>query len=128
MTSIEEAEVAKGDDIQERLIMLGVNIMEVSDDLPRTVAGRHIAAQILRSGTSGGPNYAEGRGAESGSDFIHKLGIVLKELNETEMWLEMIQLRGLLPLQRVSPVRQECSELCRIIAVSRRTARERTKR
>lgn len=108
--------------------MLGVRIMEFSDELPRTVAGRHIAAQILRSGTSGGPNYAEARGAESASDFIHKLGIVLKELNETEIWLEMVQLRGLLPEQRIASVRQECSELCRIIAVSRRTARQGIKR
>ena len=67
-------------------------------------------------------------GAESPSDFIHKLGVVLKELNETEMWLEMLRIRGIVPDPTVAPVHQECSELCRIIAVSRRTARERMKR
>jgi four helix bundle protein len=44
----------------------------------------------LRSGTTAAPNYAEARGAESHSDFIHKLRIVLKELNETAVWLQPI--------------------------------------
>ena len=36
-------------------------------------------------------NYGEGRGAESTADFVHKLGIVLKELNETSIWLLVIE-------------------------------------
>jgi four helix bundle protein len=120
--------MAKGDDIQERLVRLGVRVMDLCDELPSTIAGKHIAGQLLRSGTSGAPNYAEARGAESPSDFIHKLGVVLKELNETEMWLEMLRIRGMIPETTIAPVHQECGELCRIIAVSRRTARERVKK
>jgi four helix bundle protein len=115
--------VAKGDDIQARLVNLGVNVMALCDKLPQTNAGKHFAGQLLRSGTSAAPNYAEARGAESASDFIHKLGVVLKELNETEIWLETIGQRDLLPADRIQPVHQECGELCKIIAVSRRTAR-----
>jgi len=55
-------------------------------------------------------------------DFIHKLGIVLKELNESRVWLKMVKLRGMLPVEKSDPVFKECDELCRIIAVSRRTA------
>ena len=51
------------------------SIIRFSKDLPREMVGRHIAFQILRSGTSPAPNYAEARGAGSPSDFIHKLGI-----------------------------------------------------
>jgi four helix bundle protein len=120
--------MAKGDDIQQRLIMLGVKVMDLCDQLPTTNAGKHISGQLLRSGTSGAPNYAEARGAESPIDFIHKLGIVLKELNETEIWLEMLQLRNMLPEQALQPVHRECEEMCKIIAVSRRTASERTKK
>jgi four helix bundle protein len=119
--------MATGDDIQDRLVLLGVGVMALCDELPTTIAGKHIAGQLLRCGTSAAPNYAEGRGAESASDFVHKLGVVLKELNETEMWLEMLRMREMLPAPRVQPMQQECGELCRIIAVSRRTARERAK-
>jgi four helix bundle protein len=44
----------------------------------------------MRSGLAAPPNYAEARAAESRVDFIHKLRIVLKELNETKSWLEQI--------------------------------------
>ncbi len=50
---------------------------------PDTRAGRHVASQLVRSGTAAGPNYEEGCAAESRRDFCHKLGIVLKELRES---------------------------------------------
>ena len=82
--------MAKGDDIQERLIDFAVNIIQLAAKLPRSSARKHISGQILRSGTSPAPNYAEARSAESSKDFIHKLKIALKELNETAVWLEII--------------------------------------
>ena len=75
----------KADEIEERLIEFAVRIIKLSSNLPKTPAGRHIAAQILKSGTSPAPNYGEARSAESRADFVHKLGIVLKELNETSV-------------------------------------------
>ena len=52
--------MAKGDDIQERVIDFAVSIIRLTSKLPQTLAGRHIAGQLLRSGTSPAPNYAEG--------------------------------------------------------------------
>ena len=57
-------------------------IVSLSSRLPRTVQGRHICGQILRSGTAAAANYGEARGAESRADFVHKLKIVFKELND----------------------------------------------
>ena len=115
--------MAKGDDIQERLIQFGVRVIRLCSGLPKTEAGRHLAGQLLRCGTSPAPNYGEARGAESVRDFVHKLGIVLKELNESSTWLRMIQDSDLLPGDTVGPLREECAELSKIIAVSIRTAR-----
>jgi four helix bundle protein len=58
------------------------------------------------------------------SDFIHVLGIVLKELNESRVWLEMIQKRAYIQSEIVTPALDECIALSKIIAVSRRTAAE----
>ena len=82
--------MAKGDDIQERLIALAACVVTFCNALPRSTAGSHLANQLLRSGTSPAPNYAEARGAESDRDFVHKLRVVLKELNETEVWLQIL--------------------------------------
>src|SRR6266436_1742311 len=81
---------SRADELEERLIDFAVRIVKLSSCLPKTPAGKHIAGQILRSGTSPAPNYGEARGAESHADFVHKLGIVLKELNETSIWLLII--------------------------------------
>lgn len=117
--------MAKGDDIQERLVRLAVELIQMCDRLPETRAGGHIASQLLRSGTSPAPNYAEARGAESDRDFVHKLKVVLKELNESLVWLSVIQEGSLLQQDSVSTVKEECTVLCRIIAASIRTVKNR---
>jgi len=113
--------MAKGDDIQERLINFAVLIIKICAELPRGTVDRHIAGQMVRSGTSPAPNYAEARSAESPKDFIHKLKIALKELNETKVWLEISEKSGLLSADRITSAFKECDELCRIISASIKT-------
>ena len=120
--------MAKGDDIQERLIDFAVSIIQLSTKLPKSSAGKHIAGQILRSGTSPAPNYAEARSAESSKDFIHKLKIALKELNETAVWLQIIAQSKMLPIEECIHLKKECDELCRIIGASVKTSQRRRKK
>ena len=119
--------MAKGDDIQERLIDFAVSIIQLSDKLPKIKSARHIAGQILRSGTSPAPNYAEARSAESPNDFIHKLKVVLKELNETKVWLQIITRCQMEPIDECIRLHKVCDELCRIISASVKTAKRRRK-
>lgn len=114
--------MAKGDDIQARLIAFAVRIIKLCDALPDTRAGRHISGQLLRSGTSPAPNYGEARGAESTKDFVHKLGVVLKELNESNIWLLIVVQSDMLPMTQMQDLITECDELCRIIGKSKQTA------
>lgn len=115
--------MAKGDDLEDRLIRFGVMVIELCNRSSDTPAGRHLSGQLLRSGTAPAAHYAEGRGAESRRDFIHKLCICLKELNESRVWLKMIGMAGLLPREEVVHVYKECDELCKILSASIRTAR-----
>jgi len=114
---------ARADKLEERLIDFAVRIVILSANLPKTPAGKHIAGQIMRSGTSPAPNHGEARGAESHADFVHKLGIVLKELNETSIWLRIIERSQLLRKELIKDIIVENSELCRIFAASLKTAR-----
>ena len=88
-------------------IDFAVRIVRLSACLPRTAAGRHIAAQILRSGTSPAPNYGEARGAESHADFVHKLRIVVKELNETSIWLRIIDRSRIMKTELLAEIVRE---------------------
>jgi four helix bundle protein len=111
------------DKLEERLIDFAVRIIRLSANLPRTPAGKHIAGQILRSGTSPAPNYAEARGAESQADFIHKLGIVLKELNETAVWLRILTRSDLVKTELLSSIIEENRQLSMIFTASLKTSR-----
>jgi four helix bundle protein len=116
---------SQADELEQRLIDFAVRIIKLSARLPRNAAGRHIAGQILRSGTSPAPNYGEARGGESVADFVHKLRIVLKELNETSIWLRVIDRSELIPHQLLVDIINENVELCRIFTASLKTARQR---
>src|SRR5213593_2429955 len=95
------ATASRANQLEKRLIDFAAAIVSLSSRLPRTPQGRHICGQILRSGTAAAANYGEARGAESRSDFIHKLKVVFKELNETTIWLEVITQSSLLSAENI---------------------------
>ena len=114
-------------DLEERLIDFAVRIIKLSEALPSTRTGNHIRGQLLRSGTSPAPNYAEAQSAESRSDFVHKIKIALKELRETKVWLRMIGKAGLLvSSSELPPLIQENDELISILVASAKTAQNNT--
>ena len=113
-------------DLQDRMVDYAVRIIKVSEKLPETRAGKHIASQLLRSGTSPAPNYGEAQSAESKADFIHKLKVSLKELRETEVWLKIIIKSKLIRSSLLSPLLKETDELISIFFKSIDTAKKRT--
>ena len=112
------------DELSERLINFAARVGKVVDALPDTRMGRHIAGQFMRSGTSPAPNYEEACAAESRADFVHKLGICLKELRESRTWIRLIIRIELLPQHRMGELFEECTELCNIIGQSIVTAKD----
>ena len=121
--------MATGDDLFDRLAGFAVRTIKLSQSLPNDMVGQQVARQLLKSGTSAGANYEEARGAESRADFIHKLGIVLKELKESRYWLRVIDQAKLVRSARLDPLADECQELCAIVGKSILTAkRNRTRK
>ena len=112
-------------DLQDRLVEYAVRIIELSEALPNTKAGKHVSSQILRSGTSPAPNCGEAQSAESKADFVYKLKIALKELRETEIWLKIIaKARMIESASQLAPLLQETDELIAILFTSVKTARK----
>ena len=112
-------------DLEERLLQFASAIIDLSEKLPNTRAGNHVAGQILRSGTSPFPNHGEAESAESREDFIHKLKICLKELRETRRWARLIHLKSWAKNETTLLfVLNESDELIRIFMSSIRTAQQ----
>jgi four helix bundle protein len=105
------------------LLEYAVRIIRLVDALPASRAGRHVADQLLRCGTSPLASHGELQGAESRRDFIHKLGLCLKEIREARRWLRLVHRVPLLPPVKVAPLIAETEALIKIFAASIRTAK-----
>src|SRR6188508_3037147 len=112
-----------GDDIAERLLDFAARIGKVVDAIPNSRLGRHIAGQLVSCGTSPAPNDEEARGAESKKDFVHKLGICLKEMRESCCWLRLIVKAELLLDRQIVGLLDGGEQLCAIVAKSIVTAK-----
>jgi len=122
-TSMSIGRDIRADDLEGRLVQFAIDIVKLVGELPQNFQARHIATQLLRSGTAAAPNYAEARAAESRADFIHKLGVALKELNETAVWLRIIRGSFHMETNLLTKLVAENTELCRILVASIQTAR-----
>jgi len=110
-------------DLEERLIGFAVRIIQLAEALPKSKVGNHITGQLIRCGTAPAPNYGEAQGAESRSDFIHKIKICLKELRESKVWLKMIiQAKLIDPPSRLDTLIDETDQLISIFVKSIKTA------
>ncbi len=111
-------------DIEDRCIVFGAEIVKFTDSLPNTKAGNYLGGQLLRSGTAAALHYGEVQGAESPRDFIHKMGIALKELRESKNNMRVQASAGLMDLNKPDHawLLKECSELIAIFTTSIKTA------
>jgi four helix bundle protein len=112
-------------ELTERFLNFAAGNIALTAKLGRTLAGRYLAGQLLRSASSSGANYQEACGAESRADFVHKMQIVLKELRESGYWLRLMAKASLATERELGPLRKEVDELTRIVARSILTARSR---
>ena len=90
--------------------------------LPKTVAGKVVAQQIIRAATSVGANYRAACRARSKADFISKLGIVVEEADECCYWLQLITDSGMLTDKQINELSIEAKELTAIFIASTKTA------
>src|SRR5437588_7645049 len=110
-------------DLKKRTKAFALRTLKLVDALPTTTAGRAIASQIVRSGTSDAANYRAACRAKSTADFIAKMAIVEEEADETLFWLELLDDSELVPAAKLTAIKQEADELIAITVASIKTAR-----
>ncbi len=112
-------------DLEDRLVDFTCRMIDIVEALPSTKAGNYIAGQLIRACHSPALNYGETQAAESKADFIHKLGIVLKELKECRVILKIVKKKEMIkPFGQLSEIYNETEELIAIIGKSINTAKK----
>jgi len=110
-------------ELKKRTMQFAVRILKFADALPNKPSGRAIANQVARSGTSVAANYRAALRGKSRADFIYEITTVLEEADETEFWIELTELSGLVSARRLAALRREAEELTRIFNATRLTSR-----
>lgn len=82
-----------------------------------------LSKQLLRCGTSVGAMVREAEHAETKKDFIHKMAIAQKEINETMYWLELLQQTQYLNNEQFESVNNDALEIIKLITSIIKTAK-----
>lgn len=83
-----------------------------------------LSKQILRSGTSVGAMIREAEFGQSKADFINKLSIAQKEINETIYWLELLKETNYIKHEQYESLNQDAIEIIKLITSSIKTAKK----
>ena len=109
-------------DMIARTKQFALRIMKLVGALPKSIQGRTIASQLMRSGTSVAANYRAACRSRSKAELIARLGTVEEEADESAFWLELIIEGNLLAVAQIQPLLTEALELVAITAASKKTA------
>lgn len=112
-------------ELKKRTKSFSLRVIKLVGALPKTVEGRAIGSQLIRSGTSVGANYRAACRGRSKPDFVAKLGIVEEEADESAFWMELIIETDMMKKELVEPLLQEANELVAIMTASRKSAARR---
>jgi four helix bundle protein len=82
-----------------------------------------LSKQVLRSGTSVGAMIREAEHSESKADFIHKMAIAQKEINETIYWLELLQETEYIVKQEFESINKDAVEIIKMITSTLKTTK-----
>ncbi len=74
-----------------------------------------LSKQVLRCGTSVGAMIREAEHSESTADFVHKLAIAQKEINETIYWLELLKETNFLSQEQFESINADAIELIKLL-------------
>ena len=110
-------------DLKDRSKCFALRIIKLVNSLPKTLAAGTIGKQLIRSGTSVAANYRAACRARSKAEFIAKMGDSLRELSETEYWLELLIESTTINSNAMTPLLQETRELKAIFSTIIRKAR-----
>ncbi len=109
---MENKEFAK--QLEERTLLFGVRIVQLSAKLPNTNEAKVIRTQITKAGTSIGANYHEANRARSKADFKNKMKICESESSETVYWLKIIRFLKWIDNNKTDLLFKEAEELLAI--------------
>jgi len=113
-------------ELEDRLVKFSVMVLKLSRLAEKNYFNNYLINQLLRSSASAALNYGEAQSAESKRDFIHKVGVVLKELRESHVNLKILSESKIINNSKeMNAALDESNQLVSIFYKTIQTARQR---
>lgn len=109
--------------LKDKSLTFAIRIVNLYKYLSVKKKEKILSKQILRSGTCVGVMIREAEFEQSKQDFVHKLSIAQKEINETIYWLELLKETNFLTEVQFKSICSEALELLKLITSSIKTAK-----
>ena len=109
--------------MKERTHAFARRIIRLYTALPKNAVAQLLGKQVLRSGTSVGANYREAFRGRSKAEFIGKMGDCLRELDESEYWLELLVDESIVSREKMNPLLDETRQLIAIFVTIIKSSR-----
>jgi len=111
-------------DLKVRTKEFALRVIRMYSKLPKNdVVAQVLGKQVLRSGTSVGANYREASRGRSRPEFAAKTGDCLKEVAETEYWLELLVESGCVSAAQIADLLDETRQLIAIFTTINKKAK-----
>lgn len=101
--------------VKEKSFSFSIRIVKLYQFLVSDKKEYVLSKQLLRSGTSVGAMIRESEHAETKKDFIHKMAIAQKEINETIYWLELLKETEYLNREHFLNINTDAVEIIKLI-------------
>lgn len=114
----------KESELRTKSKAFALKVISICDGVDTRKGRGVLINQIIRSATSIGANIHEATYAASKADFINKLHIALKECEETEFWIEILDGSEAITKNDTKDLLQDCGVIRRMLVKSITTAKE----
>ena len=109
--------------LKEKSYGFAIRIVELARGLQRDHKEYVLSKQVLRSGTAIGALVREAEFGQSRADFANKMSIALKEANETEYWLCLLNDTKTITDERYADLHPQCLELIAMLVATVKTTK-----
>lgn len=116
------------EDLKARTKRFVIAVLDFIETLPRTIGADALARQLVRAGMGVAGNYRGACRGRSHAEFTARLGVVLEEADESELWLEIAAERRMGDSPKRTWLLDESGQLRAIFSKGCMTARSRESR
>lgn len=110
--------------VQNKSLLFAVRIVRLYQHLTKERQEFVLSKQLLKSGTSVGANIREALRGQTRQDFVAKMNISLKEIYETEYWLELLHKTEYIHQMEFESIFADCRELTKLLMSIVKTTKE----